>query len=207
MNILVETLQRRAADCRLENPYRFENGSLVVEDALTQPGVEIERKKQEMQVPYKEIEPEEPSRNQIMRNLLQTMNDLPFLATVACCQGHSMDEANGDKLDNNTRYVWGGWLSFVFDPRLPECARFFDRFELLIRQNSFIRVDFHDVERIGGYSIEPSNDWYGLPFCSMAFDLHEGIVVPRVKAEQTVESYDQFWLKLQTLAESFKLYE
>jgi hypothetical protein len=207
MNILVETLQQRVTDCHVEIPYGFENGNLIIGKVLTPPGVEIARKKQEMPVPYEEIESEEASRNQIMRNLVKTMNDLPFLATVACCQGHSKDEADGDKLDNNTRYVWGGWLSFVFDPRLPQCVQFFDGFELLIRQSSFIKVNFHDVEKTGGYSVEPSNDRYGLPFCGMVFDLHEGEVMPRVKAEHTVELYDQFWSKLQTLIKSFKVYE
>jgi len=205
MNISAETLRQRAVRCHLEIPYHIKNGDVIIGHARTPPGVEIARKKQEMPVPYEEIEPEEPSRNQIMRSLVRTMNDIPFLATIACCQGHNKDYEGTRRLDPGVQYMWGGWLAFAFDPRMPACEQFFDRLELLLRQNPFVKIDFDTVENNDIYIVDPpSNERYGLPSCCVAFDLRHGAIMPREKAEQTVKLYDQFWLQLDTLAESFK---
>jgi len=209
-----ELLRQKAATCQLVVPYMYESGIFRIERSLTAPGVEIVRKKQEMPVPYEEIEPDEPEvRHMIIRDAIRKLNELPFLATMACCQGHLKDKVDGIQLDENTRFLWGGWLSFLFDPRWPSHGQFFDRLASLIQPLSYIRVNFNDAEDYVSFTHGSSNDRYGLPSCAIEFDLGdfssdgnpidpaEGIIVSKIKGEQRVDSYDHFWRELSIIVE------
>ncbi len=207
-----ELLSKRALACQLITPYRYESGGFIVEQSLTDPGLEIARKKQEMPVPYEEIEPEEPEvRRTIIINTIRKLNELPFLATTACCQGH-LKKSNGEgQFDENLGYLWGGWLSFLFDPRLPSSEQFFNRLGSLTRQYSYVGLRLEDAQEWGGFELPLSNNKYGLPSCVIEFGLSDfstdgrpipstkGVTVPRHLGQQRVESYDQFWQTLSAI--------
>lgn len=209
-------LRELAVSCNLERPYRYDEeeqdvfARFKVEDEITLSGVEIKRKHTEDLIDYEDIDIG-------IRELIRNMNELSFLSTTVCCEGHlPAIDPSGEVLPDNRKRLWGGWVGFVFDPRLSETETFFQRLEEILEDFSFVEVYFLSSPLISEVGMShPSDYCYGLPYCLLSFDLSDfsdsedyipanrGVVVDRRVGEERLGLYKQFWGGLLELAQKF----
>lgn len=198
-------LRERTSHANMIPAYSFESGCLVINNVLSQPGIEIARKKREDKIRYKEIDPK-------IRTLIRLLNQLPFIATHACCQGHSYERHDKALLNSNQRFLRGGTLFFLFDPRVADCHTFFEQIEDTLPEFPFVVVELREPD-IDSYSSQYV-DRFGLPGCVMAFNLGEfhhkdyvspyrGAVVDRDIAEARLIQYDRFWSTMLNITAQF----
>ena len=192
-------LSETISSLRLERPYRYQKGEFIVEKMMTAPGVEINRKHQEDNIDYSDIDLG-------IRELIKNINNLPFLATVACCEGHLINtDKNGVALPADLSRLWGGWLSFLFDPRLSDTTIFLNRVDEMKTKFSFVGMEFHNCPLISEVLKYPSNDCYGLPYCSLSFEDSEGEIIRKQSGIKQINQHKKFWSELSLLVQEINI--